>query len=274
MNSNKKDFIAAILAVIIILLVIIIVLVSYSLMNLKDNKSKDVDVYSVNSSFDNYNEYAVTTISKIDNDKEFVFEQKYNYELNFDGIKFDINSIMPVININDEKISLINKEIKDYYDKVKTSEELYELNYNTYLYNDVLSVVIQKSEKRTDNIKNISNVLVYNINTVTGKVVQNREIIDMKQTSIDKVCLELINTISKDLKNNYNFDIKSSSFLIDGKKTAEDYIKEKIYIEKDENLGDNLKMYLNSKGKICINFYVPILNTNEKYTYSTFVLNI
>lgn len=30
---------------------------------------------------------------------------------------------------------------------------MYELNYNKYTYDDILSLVIQKVEKRTDNIK-------------------------------------------------------------------------------------------------------------------------
>lgn len=276
MNDKKKDFIAAILAIVIILLIILIILVSYVLINVNNKeKNQDVDVYSVNSSFDKYD--GVTTkdvISKIDDSKEYVYEAKYNYELNFDNVKFDINSIMPIININNEDINLINSEIKDYYNSIKEKEELYELSYTTYNYNDILSIVIQKTQKRTDNIKNVSNVLIYNINTKTGSVVQNRDIIDMKKTSVDKICIELMNTISKDLKKDYNFDISNSSFLIDNKKTSEDYIKEKIYIEKDENLGNNFKMYLNNKGNICISFFVPILNTNEKYTYSNFILNI
>ena len=80
---------------------------------------------------------------------------------------------------------------------------------------------------------------------------------------------------TKLLKNGkYNFNITDKNFLIDNKKTAEDYIKEEIYKEKDNNMGDNLKMYINDKGKICISFYTPILNTSEKFTYNTYILNL
>ena len=151
---------------------------------------------------------------------------------------------------------------------------MYELNYDKYIYDDILSLVIKKTEKRTDGIKNISNIIIYNINTNTGEIVSNRELLNKKNTTIDKVCLELLNTISKDLKSNYKFDIANKAFLIDNKKTAEEYIKEEIYIEKDNNLGNNFKMYINEKGKICIFFYVPILNTNEKFTYNTFIINL
>ena len=273
MKDTKKDFIAAILAIVIILLIILIILVSYGIFSKKDEtiNNDTIDVYSVNSSFDNTE---IETLSKLDEQKDVVYDEKYNYELNFDSTKFEINSIMPIININNDKIKLINEEIKKYYETTKLNEEMYELSYNKYLYDDILSIVIQKQEKRTDGIKNISNVVIYNINTNTGEFVSNRELISKKNVTLDKICLELLNTISKDLKSNYNFDISDKSFLIDNKKTAEDYIKEEIYIEKDDNLGNNFKMYINDKGKLCICFYVPILNTNEKFTYSTFIINL
>lgn len=273
MKDTKKDFIAAVLAIIIILLVVLVILVSYGLFS--DDKEKieneEVDVYTVNSSLDNN---SITSLNKVDDKKELVYDEKIQYELNFDGIKFDINSIMPVINIQNENINLINSEIKKYYENVKLNEEMYELSYNEYIYDNIISVVIQKVEKRTDNIKMISNVLVYNIDINTGNSILNRELINKKNTNIEKVCLELMNTISRDLKNNYNCNISDTSILIDNKKTAEEYIKEQIYIEKDNALGNNLKMYINNNGKICIYFYVPILNTNEKFTYNTFILNI
>lgn len=273
MKDTKKDFIAAILAIVIILLVILIILVSYLIFAKNDTKKEtdEVDVYSVNSSFDNI---SIDAINKIDDSKDIVYDEKFEYELNFDGVKFNINSIMPVINMDNDNIKLINEEIKVYYENIKLNEEMYELSYNKYTYDDIISIVIQKAEKRTDNIKNISNALVYNININTGDIVQNRELMNKKNTDIEKVCIELMNTITKDLKTNYNFNIADNSLLIDNKKTAEDYIKENIYKEKDENLGNGFRMYINDKGKICILFYVPILNTNEKFTYNTFLLNI
>lgn len=272
MKDTKKDFVAAILAIVIILLVILIILVSYGIFKKDaDNENSDVDVYSVNSSFDNTD---ISIMKKIDEQKDIVYEEKYNYELNYDGVKFSFNSVMPVINMDNENVKLINSEIKNYYENIKLNEEMYELNYTKYLYDDVLSIVIQKVEKRTDNIKNVSNVLVYNINLKTGESILNRQIINKKNTNIEKVCLELINTISNDLKTKYNFNISDKNFLIDNKKTAEDYIKEEIYKEKDDSLGENFKMYINDKGKICILFYTPILNTSEKFTYNTFILNL
>ncbi len=273
MKNTKSDFISAILAIIIILLIILIILVSYLTFNNKDeNKMNDeVDVYSVNSSIDTYN---TTSISKKDEKEEIVYNKKYNYELDFEGVKFNINSIMPIININNEKIDLINEEIKNYYENTKLNEEMYELNYDKYINDNILSIIVKKVEKRSDNIKNISNVLVYNIDLNNGEILSNRELINKKGTTLDKICLELINTVSKDLKTNYNFDIADKSFLIDNKKTAEDYIKEQIYIEKDNNLGKSMKIYYNDKGKICIYFYVPILNINEKFTYNSFIINI
>ena len=273
MRDTKKDFIATILAIIIILLILLIILVSYGIFSKKDEKiaNDNVDVYSVISKMDNDE---ISTLSKIDEKKEIVYDEKYYYELDFDGTKFEINSIMPIINIHNDKIKLINEEIKNYYDITKLNEEIYELTYDKYMHKEILSIVIQKTEKRADGIKNVSNLLVYNINTSTGDIILNRELINSKKTTLDEICLELLNTISKDLKTNYNFDISNKAFLIDNKKTAEEYIKEKIYIEKDDNLGNDFKMYINEKGKICICFYVPILNTNEKFTYNTFILNL
>src|SRR5574344_1603035 len=269
MKESRKDFIAFILAIVIILLIILIILVCYGIFNTKiqDKKDDEVGIYAVDSSLDNTDISSKSDISKIDDKKDFVYDEKYNYELNFDNVKFDINSIKPVININNKDVELINQEIEKYYKDIKNNEELYELN-------NILSIVIQKIEKRKNNVKNISNVLVYNIDLKTGSDISNRELIDIKNTNIEKVCLELMNTISKDLKTSYNFNISDGNFLIDNKKTAEDYIKEEIYKEKDDNLGKNLKMYINEKGKLGICFYVHILNISEKYSYSTFILNI
>lgn len=264
MKDSKKDFIAAILAIVIILLVIIIVLVSYGIFS---NKNEKVNIYEEE-------EKSIEVFGKVDDGKEEVYDEKINYTLDFDSVKFEINSVMPVINIKSDKIKLINDEIKKYYESVKLNEEMYELSYNKYEYDNILSVVISKIEKRSDNIKNISNVLVYNIDKESGELVSNREIINKKGTNIEKLCLELLNAIKKDLKNNYKFDISDESILIDNKKTAEEYIKESISIDKDENLGNNLKLYLNSKGNICVCYYVPILNLNNKFTYNTFLLNI
>lgn len=263
MKDSKKDFIAAVLAIIIILLVILIVLVSYGILS---NKNEKVNIYE--------EEKSIEVFEKIDDGKEKVYDEKINYTLDFDSVKFEINSVMPVINIKSEKVKLINDEIKKYYENVKLNEEMYELSYNKYEYDNVLSIVISKIEKRADNIKNISNVLVYNIDKESGEIISNREIINKKSTNVEKVCLELLNVIKKDLKNNYKFDISDESILIDNKKTAEEYIKEKISTEKDEDLGNNLKLYLNSNGNICICYYVPILNINNKFTYNTFLLKI
>lgn len=270
MNDNKRDFFAAILAIILILLIILIILVCYGIFGYKDEEN-NVDIYSVNSSFDNQ---IASTVSKLDEKYELVYDNNISYELDFDGTKFEMNSTMPVINIDSEKIKLINEEISRYYENIQKNEELYELSYDKYIFDDVLSVIIKKVEKRTDGTRNVSNVLVYKINTKTGDTFSNRELMNKKGLSVDKVCLELLNTISRNLRNNYNFDISDKSLLIDNKKTAEEYIKEKICVEKDDNLGNEFKMYFNERGNVCIYFYVPILNTNEKFTYNNFILNL
>ena len=101
MKDSKKDFIAAVLAIIIILLVILIVLVSYGILSSKNEK---VNIYE--------EEKSIEVFEKIDDGKEKVYDEKINYTLNFDSVKFEINSIMPVINIKSDKVKLINDEIK------------------------------------------------------------------------------------------------------------------------------------------------------------------
>ena len=268
MKDNKKDFIAFISAIIIFLLVIVIILVSYSIFY-KNEDRKNVDIYSKTSYF---NGGTISAVAKIDEKQDVVYAESYSYELDFDGTKFEINSVMPVINMDGEYVKLINDEISKYYETTKLNEELYELTYDKYTYDDVISIVVKKIQKRADGSKNISNVTIYNINANSGEIVTNREIINKKSTNIEKISLSLMNEINCTLKKNYNFNIADKTLLIDNKKTAEEYIKEKIYIEKDDNLGNNFKMYLNEKGNICIYFYVPILNTNEKFTYMNFML--
>ena len=108
MKDTKKDFIAAILAIVIILLVILIILVSYGIFARDDNnKNDEVDVYSVNSSFDKTD---ISVMNKIDENKDEVYDEKYEYELNYDGVKFSFNSVMPVINMDNENVKLIKVE--------------------------------------------------------------------------------------------------------------------------------------------------------------------
>ena len=86
MKDTKKDFIAAILAIVIILLVILIILVSYGIFGRDDNnKNDEVDVYSVNSSFDKTD---ISVMNKIDEKElsELFIELKHNNKIAFEKL--------------------------------------------------------------------------------------------------------------------------------------------------------------------------------------------
>lgn len=77
----------------------------------------------------------------------------------------------------------------------------------------------------------MSNVLVYNINLKTGESILNRQIINKKNTNIEKVCLELMNIIPNDLKTKYNFNISDKTSLLIIKRRQRIILKRK-YIKK------------------------------------------
>ena len=124
------------------------------------------DIVEFDKIFDNkmnYQGYNINDSIKIDQTKELVYTNYTKTEIYEE--KYDIKANIPIININNEKISNINKEINGLFmDKVNSivtnknntiSPTIYTVDYTAYLNENMLSVVIKATLKEGNNAQRL-----------------------------------------------------------------------------------------------------------------------
>ena len=193
-----------------------------------------------------------------DKDKEIVYtEGNYKYKE------------VPVININTEDAEKLNKEIKNYIDKMSSDTdygEAYALSYEYFENNDILSI------KMT--ITTFGSSRYYktvNISTKTGKKVSNEELIKLKKIKEEDFSSKLFEVYEKEQIDNGSIDaVKTQSIY--GDEYTSVYDGTKMNIESTKI--NDFDMYLNKKGELCVvtdiyliagperNFYIYNLDTN------------
>ena len=143
-------------------------------------------------------------LEKIELEKELVYTG-YNL-VNEDENYYSVNAQIPVLNINNNKAKEINTEIKtEFYDKansiMRQSEKniIYKVTYAAFVNNDVLSIVIKSSLKEENKSEKVS-VKTYNYSISGEKLLSLKDLIDLKQTTIEVVQ----NTINDEIKTAYN----------------------------------------------------------------------
>lgn len=135
-------------------------------------------------------------IEKIDNTKDFIYTSYEKQEVS--PGQYDINVNIPTININSEEIKLYNDEIKSIFeDKAEnilnggSNNSIYSVDYQAYLNEDILSIIIKSTLKEGDNPQRVI-VQTYCYNTKEMRKVEFDEIMQLK--NLDK------NTVSKTIK--------------------------------------------------------------------------
>ena len=129
-----------------------------------------------------------------------------NYNLvNEDENFYSVNAQIPIINIDSETINDINAKIKnEFYDKAynimrKTEgNTVYTVSWVGYVNGDILSLAIKSSLKEEGKAERVG-VKTYNYDLKGDKLVSLLDLIDLKQTTPNKVQ----STIDSDVKQAY-----------------------------------------------------------------------
>ena len=122
-------------------------------------------------------------VSKIDNTKDWVYtayEKTYNYDDGFDSV----NVKVPAINIDTEEIKELNSEILSKYkkyDEGNAEVPNYEIYYRFYENEDIVTVIINSNIVMTT----IPKYDIYNVNTVTGEILDNEDILKLKNITVE-----------------------------------------------------------------------------------------
>lgn len=180
--------------------------------------------------------------------KEIVYTE---YTLNeiFEG-KYDIHVNIPIININHENITKINKEITSiFYDKVNSlieaskeegaSRSIYTVSYTAYLNENILSLVIKATLKEGTNAQRVI-IQGYNYNLSTNQLLKLEDVLEVKKIAVETVEEE----INKTIQGAIDYSQNMSSL---GHETYKRNIKNTIYqVENSNNfiLGPNGAIYI------------------------------
>lgn len=180
--------------------------------------------------------------------KDIVYTE---YTLNeiFEG-KYDIHVNIPVININHEKITTINKEITAiFYDKVnsliETSKEegakrnVYTVSYTSYLNENILSLVIKATLKEGENAQRVI-IQSYNYNLSTNQILKLEDVLEIKAIVADNVKEKINQTIQNAI--DYSQNMQSLGYEIYKRN-----IKDSMYeVENSNNfiIGPNGSIYI------------------------------
>lgn len=128
------------------------------------------------------NSKSIDNLNKIEENKDFIYTgyQKQENEVNH----YDINVQIPYINIDNEITKKYNEEIKSQFEdfaesalKNENQNIIYTVEYQAYIENDILSVIIRSNLKRGASAQRVI-VLTYNFDIVNQKEVS---LLDMIQ---------------------------------------------------------------------------------------------
>lgn len=174
--------------------------------------------------------------------------------------EYEINVKLPHINIDSIEIENINNEIDNTF-KGKaesilnhgslTEDTIYNIKYQAYLNNDILSLIIECTLKENSNAQRII-IKTYNCNIKTGEIIDIQELAKMKQLNKD--------TIEKEIRRELESQISMEKSLAEaGYKVFNRYPENDMY--KFENLRN---YFIDEKNHLYIIFaYGNTNNTSE-----------
>lgn len=219
-----------------------------------------------NGSIFDYSYAKEININKINNNKEIVYSKeiyipdKLPEDLNTDEVK----SELPIINLNYDSVKEVNKKIENEYKRLKDENiitddmvNINSLKYKYYVNGDILSLIIEYKNYNYTALYVTYNYKTYNIDKTNGKVLSNKEIINLKKITEEDVYDKIIENIEQEYKNLEYDNYKNMDFY---KETINNIKKDNNIISPlflDDN--NNLNIYLNIRmnmgpGKTTRNF--------------------
>lgn len=175
--------------------------------NVGDNNTNDIEISEMNlvENFDDLfqNTFENTNTSenaeKITVDKDYVYTEYEKQEINSGNYEIDVN--IPTININSEEVKSYNEEIKQIFQAKSerilnggADRSIYSVDYEAYLNNNILSVVIRSTLKEGSNPQRLI-VQTYCYDIKEMKKVEFQDIMKIKNldtaTAQDKITRQM-----------------------------------------------------------------------------------
>ena len=192
--------------------------------------------------------YVLNNNNKIDPSKEIVYTG-HKTEKTYEG-KYDIKVDIPIININNEKIDKINKEIsKTFLEKAEniiadsenenTVNNIYTVEYTAYLNENILSLVIRSTLKVGTGAQRLI-IKAYTYNISSNQEISLAEILKLKGITTESAQKEIKSTVQNSID-------KTKNLAALGYTVYERDINSNIYkIENSNNffLGPNGVIYI------------------------------
>ncbi len=181
----------------------------------KEPRTKDerenvvVDTVALTENFENIFDNSIDyqnnnniTVDKKDTTKDLVYTE-YSKVEKIDG-KYDISANVPQININEENIIKINKEIEDLFTtkvnnillNAQTAENniIYSVKYKAYLNDNILSLVISSYLTEGTNSQRLI-IKTYNYNISSKQVLDINQLLNYRALNIKEVQRQINDTI-------------------------------------------------------------------------------
>ena len=176
-----------------------------------------------------YGNYDENNVTKLDNNKEIVYTF-YSENQTIDG-KYSMNINIPVINIQSDVVTEFNNLTQSIFvDKINAimagneAYTIYNLDYTSYINNNILSLAIKATIKEGDNPQRVI-VQTYNYNLETNEKVTVKDILedrDIDETVVENriktVVQNAINDANKMAESGYTVyqrDINDEMYQID-----------------------------------------------------------
>lgn len=204
MDSQKK--ITRLYVLIAILYVLVLALGGYIVYDKTQNNKS-----STTTTTDSTNSNTNTLVSKLDNNKDWVYDAEYtknvtadSYSTGFKITYYSKDIVVPYINIDSSYAKNSNSDIKNVFDDaIKTfnqgvSNKMFyvdECSYKKHIYNDSLSVVLTYGIGATDVVH--PNYYTYNIDLKTGNQLSYEEVYNIAGLSSSNIDSKVENAITK-----------------------------------------------------------------------------
>jgi len=176
----------------------------------ENSNLEDVTIQELREDFENLfenklvdNGYNVSNINnKKNKDKDLVFTS-YQKADRSEG-KYNLNISIPSINIDDKNIEDINKEIVQIFQKKAENvlagveiNSIYDVKYQAYINNGILSLVIQSTLKEGENAQRVI-VKTYNYDIENAKVIKLEDAIAAKGLNDNEVANKIKEVIKEE----------------------------------------------------------------------------
>lgn len=138
-------------------------------------------------------------VDKINTSQNIVYT--YNKVQNQDENYYNVDVIIPALNINNEQAKKINSSIIEKFDKkakeIMTKTEgytIYKVDYVAYINNGVVSIAIREKSKLGSKGETVT-ITTYNYSIPNKKEITLNDLIELKKTNKDAVQLSITNSI-------------------------------------------------------------------------------